>query len=107
MKSWDNLKHGDKVKNVEYGEVFEIYIWRGEKYLTRDSHMWLTTYFDPKDWVKLTEENIYCMEKFIENKWETVGTFDTYDKAKTQIEFEKRHDVLFNEHNQYRIIVKE
>ena len=35
MKSWDNLKHGDKVKNVENGEVFEVYIWRGEKYLAR------------------------------------------------------------------------
>ena len=107
MKSFNEVKKGDIVKSVEDGEVFEIYIWRGEKYLTRDSHMWLTTYFDPKDWVKLSAETIYCVEKFSDNKWETVGTFDTYDKAKTQIEFEKRHDNLFNKHDKYRIIVKE
>lgn len=50
MKSWDNLKHGDKVKNVENGEMFEVYIWRGEKYLASDSFMWFTTDFDCKDW---------------------------------------------------------
>ena len=50
MKNWNNLKHGDKVKNVENGEMFEVYIWRGKKYLASDSFMWLATDFDCKDW---------------------------------------------------------
>ena len=50
MKSWDALKHGDKVKNVENGDIPEEYIWIDEKCLASDSFMWLTTDFDCKDW---------------------------------------------------------
>ena len=107
MKSFNEVKKGDIVKSIEDGSIYEIVVYRGEKYLSGFHDMWNVNQFDPKDWVKLSEETIYCVEKFADNKWEPVGTFDTYDKAKTQIEFEKRHDNLFNKHDQYRIIVKE
>lgn len=107
MKSFDEVKKGDVVKSLLDGMVCEVVMYRGDKYLSGYHDMWNVNQFDPNDWVKIDSKNIYCMEKFIENKWKRIGTFDTYDKAKTQIEFEKRHDVLFNEHNQYRIVAKE
>ena len=50
MKNWNNLKHGDKVRNIENGDTLEVYIWRGEKYLASEDYMWLVSEFDCKDW---------------------------------------------------------
>lgn len=50
MKNWNNLEHGDKVRNIYNGDILEGYIWRGEKYLASEDSMWLVSEFDCNDW---------------------------------------------------------
>ena len=50
MKNWNNIQHGDKVRNIENGDTLEVYIWRGEKYLASEDYMWLVSEFDCNDW---------------------------------------------------------
>lgn len=52
MKNWNNLEHGDKVKNIKTGDVLEVYIWGNKKYLATDDCMWFVSKFDCREWDK-------------------------------------------------------
>lgn len=113
MKSFDEVKKGDIVKSLNDGMVCEIVMYRGEKYLSGFHDMWNVNQFDPNDWVKIDSKNKFCVEKneilkeSCEDEWKLISCFQTYDEALSQIGYEKSHDDLWNEHNLYRIVVKE
>lgn len=113
MKSFDEVKKGDIVKNLEDNMICEVVMYRGEKYLSGFHDMWNVNQFDPNDWVKVGSKNNFCVEKNeilkqnCEDEWKEVYCFKTYDEAISQIEFEKNHDNLWSEYNLYRIVVKE
>lgn len=62
MKNWNNLEHGDKVRNIYNGDILEGYIWRGEKYLASEDSMWLVSEFDCNDWEIVKDLKKFCEE---------------------------------------------
>ena len=63
MKSFDELKHGDRIiSNGYYRSVYTVYEYRGELYLTGIKDMWPVTEFNPSDWELLDQEGIITDE---------------------------------------------
>lgn len=50
MKTFDDLKEGDKLLCTFANDSLEVVIWRGEIYLAGEHDMWLASEFDPTDW---------------------------------------------------------
>ena len=113
MKSFDEVKKGDIVRSLLDGMVCEVIMYRGDKYLLGFHDMWNVNQFDPNDWVKVDSKNKFCVEKNkilkkpCEDEWKPIYCFGTYYEAVSQIEYERSHDNLWNEHNLYRIVAKE
>lgn len=52
-KEWLDLKHGDRIKHVETGEIETIYIaFDNEQYIEGEKSLFPLSEFDHRDWEK-------------------------------------------------------
>ena len=55
---WKSLKHGDKIQNVNNGDIETIYEAWDEKYIEGEKSLFPLSEFDHNDWKKIGDANV-------------------------------------------------